>query len=170
MGYDDKARRRFTLLDAMVLVAATAIGLAACKTILPDVRRTEQASAAATILLAAWSWATLVLSMQRPRPSLRRRMSWPGHAACIAASLATVMTGLAYLLHLAKFELTGNSLVRIGEAPLICSIAAAPAVLASWLTLALGRRWRREENWIGWLGRTLGIGWILVFLATWFLV
>ena len=46
-----------------------------------------------------------------------------------------------------------------------------PAVLVSWTTLLLGRRWRAESSWVDRLGRAVGVFWIVeglivpVFLA-----
>jgi hypothetical protein len=51
---------------------------------------------------------------------------------------------------------------------IVASGNIAPQLIAgAWLALALGSRWRRETNWVGWAGRALGIGWIGVFLLGW---
>ena len=40
------------------------------------------------------------------------------------------------------------------------------AVLASWVTLVAGRRWRPEPSWVDRLGRALGLLWVLLGLAS----
>ena len=39
------------------------------------------------------------------------------------------------------------------------------ALLVSWMTLLIGRRWRPERQWIDRLGRAMGYIWILAALA-----
>jgi hypothetical protein len=168
MEYREAAKRRFTLLDAMILVAATAIGLAAWRAARPGVQKRSEATVPVAILLAAWTWATLLVRHRPPRPPLRRLMSRPGDAGSVAAVLATVMTALASLLLYA-----GHLFFRSGigldaeDASIIGTAITAPAILASWLTLALGRRWRREIDWVGWMGRILGFAWLTAFVALW---
>lgn len=151
-------KRRFTLLDAMFLVAATAIALAASRASVPEVRRMEREIAGAWTCLATLSWAVLCLRLKRPRPDLRRLMSRPGHATCVAASLTTVLTVVLCAIAYIKGELSGNSGFRFSDAPVIGAVATAPAVMASWLLMALSGRWRLEIDWIGRLGRFLAVG------------
>jgi hypothetical protein len=35
------------------------------------------------------------------------------------------------------------------------------AVLASWMTLVLGRRWRPDPGWVDRLGRAVGVFWVV---------
>jgi hypothetical protein len=83
----------------------------------------------------------------------------------MAMVLGAILTGLLCLL-----QSVGSLLFGTGKGPLIpfamvvSSIVVAPAVATSWLMIALGRRWRREIDWIGWLGRVLGVGWFVLFL------
>jgi hypothetical protein len=35
------------------------------------------------------------------------------------------------------------------------------AVLTSWMTLIVGRRWRAEPTWVDRLGRAVGVFWIV---------
>ncbi len=52
MEFCEHPKRRFTLLDAMILVAATAIAFAAARAIMPEVRVAEHELAAARVFLA----------------------------------------------------------------------------------------------------------------------
>jgi hypothetical protein len=149
----------------MVLVAATAIGIAVYRTALPDFRNPIDWITGSSAFLVSWCSAALLLRMHSPRPHVRRWGARPGDAACIASILGTILTGLLCLL-----QFVGSLLFGTGKPPLlpfalvVFSIVIAPAVATSWLMLALGRRWRREIDWIGWLGRVLGVGWFVLFL------
>jgi hypothetical protein len=44
-----------------------------------------------------------------------------------------------------------------------------PAVVASWVALALARRWRPEPSWVDRAGRALGAYWIALSLYRWVL-
>jgi hypothetical protein len=43
----------------------------------------------------------------------------------------------------------------------------APAVMAAWAALILGRRWRAEPTWIDRAGRCCGFYWIALALYRW---
>jgi hypothetical protein len=83
----------------------------------------------------------------------------------MATILGTLLTGLLCLL-----QFVGSLLHGVHKGPLlpfalfVSSIVTAPAVATSWLMIALGRRWRREIDWIGWLGRVVGVGWMALFV------
>ena len=109
------ADRKFTLLDAVILLAATAIGLAGVReyfdmlftqsfrlpsggwtpgAILGHIPRVLEILFP---LLVAWTPAVLVLRLRRPRPVLRRLFLQPGASACGAITLALVL-GLSEIL------------------------------------------------------------------------
>ena len=100
-------RRKFTVADGMVLVAASAVGLGLLRvhqaayddllqyqspyrvypgwmTRLPD---RKQVAGVVPILLA-WSLSVLALQLRRPRPHLRRLIHLPGFAVCLSAAVA----------------------------------------------------------------------------------
>jgi hypothetical protein len=92
--------RRFTVLDAMVLVAATGAGLTLLRLFLAEgmlfhgafVRTlaTDIAQAANEVafpFFLSWTPVVLALGLRRPRPRIRRLMRQPGIAACAAATL-----------------------------------------------------------------------------------
>jgi hypothetical protein len=166
--------RRFSVLDAMILVAATAVGFGAIRTcsseyynnVLWPYRPMPAASwlswSAVVLshsafclspLPAAWTVAALVLRLRAPRPPLARLMRQPGAVAGVAATLVIAL-GIGHYLsdlprsswHDAPFEYTNYAL--------------GCAVAAGWLILALSRRWRAEPSWLDRLGRGLGVYWI----------
>ncbi len=165
-------RRHFTLFDAMVLVAATAIGLAitraflqALPTFVGKASLSRYQVAGASPCLATWSLALLVLAVRPPRPSYRRLARQPGIAACHASALGIAATVLLSLLDttLPRMSVKGWPLFLVNlsfwSSPLI-----APMISGAWLSMTLGGRWPPERNWIGILGRCLGGCWIVLFL------
>jgi hypothetical protein len=161
----ERQKRKFTLLDVMILVAASAIALGIIRALEPDRGVGLRWLAGAWACLATLSWAILFLRLKQPRPTLRRMISRPGDAACIASVLATVLTGLVSFVALIN-KMFSSSPMDFSEAPVIGVVATGPAVLACWLIMVLGRRWRPENDWIGVLGRALAVGWVLTFFAT----
>src|SRR6516165_2371006 len=98
MADSDISRRRFTLLDAMVLVAATALSLAGYQAIHPEVQGNDEETAAISLLLAAWSWAVLFLRRGPFGRKGRRPACGPGDAASMAASAAVALVVSLFLL------------------------------------------------------------------------
>lgn len=118
--------RRFTVLDAMVFVAATAIGLAGARQSIVDAwpfQRPDQGWTTGTIfghilhylpelllpLITAWTPSILILRLRRPRPSIRCLFLQPGASACGAVSLIMVVgllrrlaSEMCYLLMLSR--------------------------------------------------------------------
>jgi hypothetical protein len=165
--------RRLTLVDAMILVAATGIGLAVIRTWSPEYY-TEQhtpippatwlewssfvVSAWAFYLApipAAWSLAVLILRALHPRPPLRAAFAHAGSAAALGSAVA-IASGVTYFLldlrnpswHDLPFEYTTYS--------------AGIAVAAVWVVLASAGTWRPHRDWVDVLGRALGVYWILM--------
>src|SRR4051794_2683737 len=110
--------RKFTLIDAMILIAATALGLAKIRLFFMD--REAQPGLAAIVtwwitpfksewtpwgiarwirndvevampLFAAWSLALLVIRLRRPRPTFRRVARQFGMVASGSAMLAVLV-------------------------------------------------------------------------------
>lgn len=107
--------RRFTISDALILVAATAIGLSQVRGILGDLGwfnwsqwKLEQHDytlklfAVAVPILTAWTVAFLLLRLLRPRPGLRRLVRQPGMAACYAVLIPLLLI-LAYAVTISLF-------------------------------------------------------------------
>ncbi|MDG3006867.1 hypothetical protein [Paludisphaera mucosa] len=181
-------RRPFGLSDAMILVAAAAIGLALARTPAafvahmfsrmpsrPPVHRTfaylYDGFAAAFPMVAALTLAAILLRFRRPRPTFRRLVRQPGLIACAAAATALVI-GLLHSLPVG-FNFMGTSGFDgwTYYASITESHACDYAVVGAWLATALSGRWRPERSWIDRLGRVLGAAWIgvivLEFVVTW---
>ena len=121
-----RTNRSFRISDALVLVAATGIGLAGCrfwfwasKSGWRDLLDTAdnplliglwiaalRAVPVLSILLLNWTTAVLLLRLRAPRP--RRRHLWcqPGFLACVAAIFVFVWKGVALGLLVASTALT----------------------------------------------------------------
>lgn len=118
MAANPRQARRFTLADAMALVAAVAVGLAVSRvwTRFADERAMYQSRVYATSgpmrplapittravqywpVVAALSPTLLALRMRRPRPRRRRLFAPPGVTACATATIAIALEGLMRVL------------------------------------------------------------------------
>jgi hypothetical protein len=103
--------RTCTILDATILVAATAVGLAIVRAFVADgwfFRQefpishinfmTQCANEASLPFLASWTLCFLILRLRRPRPRLRRLARQPGMAACSAAALLLIVPLMAIVI------------------------------------------------------------------------
>lgn len=173
-------RRPFTLLDAMVLVAAVAAGLGAVRgwvelrsrlpqfdngpfpARLQDVR---DGYTAVRLVLVPVTLALIPLGLRAPRPPLGRLWSRPGMIVPVALVLAILScafdeTGFPHLMgfHYLYASPAQRAFYVINEA---ISISRAPAaIVVAWTALALAGRWEPETSWVGWLGRGIGFAWI----------
>jgi hypothetical protein len=104
--------RRISVLDAMILTAATAIGLTIARSYslellrndlppYPPITRglvTAWMYILATLPVPAlWSLAILALRLRHPRPPLRRLVRQPGVVACGAASLVIAVRVIGFV-------------------------------------------------------------------------
>jgi hypothetical protein len=155
----------------MILVAATAIGLAVSRIWFQEYllarpnnedRWLRWLLVAVSLrllnyvpVLAACTVALFVLQLRQPRPRLRSLARRPGWVAVCAA-----VTGLAiaYVLVALKHAkgLGGWLLVEVSILPVGVAVAAA------WVNLAVSGLWRPENQWIDRLGRVAGVCWIAV--------
>lgn len=168
--------RKFTILDAIVVIAALASGAALARPVFglvgghwsltdPATRRYRIEFYFALISpgVATLTVATLILRLRKPRPTFRCLVRQPGMVATIASlvGLAGAIMSWGYMLYhtglLNPAWLNINFWAR-------ASIPTACTVIGSWLILALGGRWRAERSWIDRIGRVLGLYWIAVLL------
>jgi hypothetical protein len=175
------ARRRLTLFDLLVLIAATGVGFTLLRPSMKGIRARPVAQypgalaasyittiqTYASCFLTAWSPAIVVLSLRQPRVAFRRVSRSPGFMASAAATAGVVLYSALCLIQygLGKLSLDPVSFSRM-TAALVGSYS--PLIVAgAWLALWLGSRWRAEKTWIGWAGRLLGVSWIGLFLIGW---
>jgi hypothetical protein len=172
-------KRRFTLLDMLILTAATAIGLAWTRAYLSDFSAVFPSShpqagswmllrvrihGITTCLLICWTLALLAIQLRRPRPRLRRLAQRPGMAACNAVALIAVYQ----VLHLLSWSLIRAPLSQpIWTFVAGCQPSISAAVAAAWLTLAMSGRWRAEPDWIDRAGRVAGACWLGLVIVEW---
>ncbi len=191
--------RRFRLLDAMILVAATAVGCAGTNVLFanPDPNaifswRTfsdlkvavfegqdaETRSMTAVILcgeilgacapiVTAWGVALIALRWMGPRPRWRRLAREPGLMACCASTPSLIVLGVHGIIYAMghRYQLLIDYMVDpIGMGLIIWPMIIGISVLAAWMTLLLGGRWRAEPTWIDRLGRAIGVFWVVVGL------
>jgi len=174
--------RRFTLIDAMVLIAATAIALVPIRIFLWESWHFPDELSAAEIwrtgldvnvnlipLALTLSFALSLLGMRKPRPNIRRVYRRPGMAACTAALVYAVLSVTGYVGFLYFTNALGNVKfdsnnvitlwIRIGMQPMFL---LGGAVASVWIVLWLSGVWRAERSWIDRAGRALGIYWITI--------
>jgi len=182
-----KPARRFRLIDAMIIVAATATGLAWGRT---DLVATVQAREIPTGIvfsdmqtrpvvfadrmntfrrgasrhLGCWTLAVLMVRLRSPRPRHFRLMCQPGMLAVATATAYAVVGAAGFLLAFlirAKYKPAWSDYA--GQA--IDLHGTSKAIAAAWLILALSGCWRPERTWIDRLGCLIGLAWIVLEIA-----
>jgi hypothetical protein len=173
------SRRRFSISDVMILVAAAALGtlilrsyipgfssqLGYLPTIAPDPWGVWRAHAwlhgPGSCFVVPWMAAMIVIRLRRPRPRVVR--SQPGFIACVAV-MASLLPGLAWFAtihHRPGFQRAQG----FEQAWAIATQWTDTAVLGAWFALFLARRWRPEPSWIDRMGRALGLYWIILLVG-----
>jgi hypothetical protein len=164
------SERRFTLIDAMVMVAATAVGLAMARAYdpqfsgepLPDFLK--RGWGAPSCLMVALGLFLIPLRLWRPRLRPRDDLLEPGMAASYATGMAVVVSTILNFTHSIVME---GSLKRIARLEVFNSVSHQHrtlipwAVLGAWLTLAAMGHWRPATSWIEWTGRVVALYWCL---------
>jgi hypothetical protein len=154
--------RRFTLVDAMVLVAAVGASLALMRpymlgiTLLVTHRRPYLLALSAPAhygptFLVPLTVAALALRLRRPRPPIRRAFRGLGMVGCLAS-----IPGIA----LANAPSPRGPMDMPGPFWLAGGFEAGLCVLGAWVALVAQCRWCREPDWVGWLGRAISLGWL----------
>jgi hypothetical protein len=188
--------RHFQLSDALILTAATAVGIVDTRDlwdVLPNpvLWKLDQGwSVSATFdrltiiaavllpLLAAWTVGVLLARLVPPRPSRRRVALQPGASACGAALLVLIVDTVSQAASLARFEWADGQLgltwKTVGflswihtRVLLTVAYPTSLAVLGAWGVLVLSGRARPEPSWVDRTGRALGVCWIVVAIVLW---
>jgi hypothetical protein len=174
--------RKFTLVDAMVLIVAVAVAFVPIRLFLwenwhfpeewsvPEIGRTGLEINVSLVPLAlSLSAAILLLGMKKPRSNIRRAFRKPGIAACTVALVYAVLSAMAYAVFLhfsyaldrGVFDDRSSAMlwIRIGMQPIFL---VGGAVASVWIVMWLNGTWRAEPSWIDRAGTALGIYWIMI--------
>jgi hypothetical protein len=173
--------RRFTVADAMILVAASGVGTLAIRGTLPDLTTLKSQLSRAPSpgmrnflalqfglssvipYLASLTPALLIVRLRQPRPSLRRVGRQPSFIAC---AVATVAMGIE-ALWIGSLWAQGSGFIQASTVFVGYAQQVSFAVIGGWVALALSCRWRPEPNWIDRVGRLFGLAWIGVTALSW---
>jgi hypothetical protein len=178
---DDSIARRFNLIDAFVLIAATAGGLALGRAVSEyETFKTRNAVVyyyAASVALA-WTPALLALNLTRHRAPRRELACRPGFSVLVAVVVVlladTLFSGLVIYSIELKFTpgitfpqyalWVGNAVVK----DFMYELSIATTVAAVWLVTAMAGCWRPERTWIDRTGRAVGAFWLGIRAACFF--
>jgi hypothetical protein len=163
--------RTLGILDVMILIAATGVGLALVHEtdVLPRSSAPRKLQLPIAVLessvpfLVTGTPAALAVSLRGPRPRWRTLARRPGLLACAVATLLSVAS-LLPLVRLAGSIDFASLPVHPQSRALYLGYPGC-GVAGGWLVMALGGFWRAEPTLIDRLGRALGVGWILVHVG-----
>jgi hypothetical protein len=165
----EATRRRFTITDAMVLIAAMAAGLASMRVIFAD-NLVPPASfrlgwflrGPSTCVAFSLAVALIVLRLRQPRPRRRRLVIQPGFVASAATVVSMILGGGCSLFYLVIHTVgPGETYSYPVNVHWAWAIATCPDfILGAWLALWLAGLWAPEPSWIDRAGRALGLFWI----------
>lgn len=176
-------RRRFHLIDAITLVAAAAVMLAAGRVIQwfwvwsdpvasynpRELRLMEWSLAFAELCLVQF---TVLIAQPTGRRRLRRGV--PGLAVYLVVGLVLIVRATGWLtqalIERAFHAWPGIYAARWGAVVMSyfrddLRREVSVGILASWLALALVYRWNPERAWDDRLGRLIGAFWMLFYLS-----
>ena len=138
----------------------------------------------ATPVAVAMTLGVLAIRLRMPRPRWRRLSRQPGVVACLALALSWVAAGAYTVGNVLSNHPTagtapglppGTTFVRssasfLEEFAVFGSVLGGFAVVVAWSTLVLVGRWRLEPTWLDRLGRLIGVAWVGMALAGWFVI
>jgi hypothetical protein len=173
-------RLRFTLADAMILVAATTPGLILIRIAVgfglftfpppqknpPGREFLENLSLGGSCVLLSLSLAVLILTARRARGELRHASEGPGFVACLVVLAASVLP-LAYF---AREVMESHGFIENITTPYSNMFArladgAGLMIMGAWLALAMVGRWRPQPTWTDRLGCVVGACWVLLYIS-----
>jgi hypothetical protein len=172
-------QRTFKIADAMILIAASAIGLfLARKKLSPGFEPFPRSAELIPNVVSAWAAllipglevvtsAVALLSLRHPKPPLKRLTLRPGFVACgtaaVILAIGVAVQGLylgvgAVLRHWSggwvPYQYAGPGFLGSH----VSQISYAVAVC--WAMMAAGGRWRPDPGWVDRLGRGFGFVWV----------
>ena len=174
-------RRRFSLLDAMALIAATAVGLGLVRgyflglnTWRPQIFTTWEPMVAMYYrvtgfgpLLAAWSLAIIGLQLIPPRLSFRHLARSPGFAASLASGFGIVFCFAINGVERLVLWVRGRPVLPLDFAVNAMAETVVIAIASAWISLAAGgrRRRRRGRDWRDGLALAVAWAWMILYAA-----
>ena len=190
---NSRRRRDFHILDAIVLIAATAVGLAGYIAVQRYLQREGPAPPGGydrlpfeislrfrvhdfcrgfPCLLLAWGFAVLLLRLRTPRPRLRRMFRAPGAAACLAVFVMLTLRATELLVTLFVRAVRPLHASTISWAPSFVDTlgsvgeAAGPGIFALWVILVVNRALILSRDWLEIFALAVTFGWIVLRLET----
>jgi hypothetical protein len=185
----DSPRRRLTMADAMLLVAALAPGLILLRIAArlglfarppsnspPGREFLEHLAVAGGSLLFPLALAVIVLTLREPHRARRDAIRRPGFVSCVALAVAAILPIAHFLVRVAtvkKANLPAAVNQRNFTAELSLSFnnmfgrlesEAGPMIAGAWLALALTGRWRPGPSWLDRLGCLVGACFIVMYI------
>lgn len=161
----------------MVLVAATAVGLAMARWIMPTGESRLYFgdrlqywvywvwTGPPSCIALAWGFALLLIRLRAPRPRWRRLTRQPGFVAstiAIGSIPVALLQALGWVLIRLEPALSRTSDFYSPEWYWGSATEMIPApIVGAWLALALSKRWDPEPTWVDRMGRGLGLFWII---------
>lgn len=175
-----RQRRTVTLLDLLILIAATAAGLVLLRISVSGIRaRTLSRSSGALIasylttiqvypscFLPPFGLAIMALSFRGRTESIPKVVRRPGFIGCTVATAGVVAYSVVCSAQIALGKLSFDP-AALSRVTSVFTLYAPLMIAGAWLSLALCGRWRAETNWVGWAGRIVSIAWIGLFLFGW---
>ena len=180
-GMLDPPRRRFTLADAMLLVAATAPGLIMLRTAAglglfttdpksrPGREFIEHLAIAGGCILVPMALVVLALSLLARRTETRDVAQGPGFTACVVLVVASVLPIAYFVVRVAKADALNRNIeisLNFNNSFGRLELYGGPMIAGAWLALALSGGWRPGKTWLDRLGCLVGACYILMFLYT----
>ena len=169
-AYPAPTKRRIRISHLMLLVAATAFGIAGIRNVdalMPAVQLARLnlpfLIGHTSPLLIFLSLGVLAATLLRPRLRLSEAFRQPGFVANWTASL--FMSFFVLKLYLKHPHIPLDFGLHHRSLSYSYVSACGSGVIVAWMTLAFAGSWRAEPSWIDRAGRVLGVFYIAVFLA-----
>lgn len=157
--------RPFRMSDAMILIAASAVGFAEARPLFRDLSERSMGSwimsgiVLAITLLPAWSISFVAMHLRRPRPTLDRLWKPPGAMACLAGGIPSVLFGILSAAMQAVPVVPREPPIRHYVAGAILS---SVCVSYFWWLMKATNGWKPEPGWLDRCGVVLGFLWVSI--------
>lgn len=169
-AHSGPAKRGIRISHLMLLVAATAFGIAGIRNVdaLMPALQLARLNLPFLIghtspLLIFLSLGVLAATLLRPRLRLSEAFRQPGFVANWTASLFMGFFVLKIYLKHPHIPVDFEPIHKLFSYSYLSSCGSG--VIVAWMTLAFAGSWRAEPSWIDRVGRALGVLYIAVFLA-----